>query len=986
MKRKILLNLRKRLAFTFMWMLSFAMYAQLSTVSGIISDSSGETLIGVSIRVVGSNTGTVTDANGHYTLSNVPSNGQLEISYIGMTTQIVDIKGRTTINVVLVESTIMLNEVVAIGYGTTKKSDLTGAVASVATKQFKDQPVKNVQDILKGRSPGVEVTTLSGLPGENVKVRVRGTTSLNKSSDPLYVVDGIVSSSGLEGINPSDIQSIEVLKDASATAIYGSRGSNGVVLVTTRRGQAGNMQITFDSQISASQLVNKWDLLNAYEYALALNDINGANTISAADLEAYKNGTKGINWLDLMTQTGITQDYKLTFTGGNEKTQYLISGNLLDQDAVTITTNYKRYGIRANIDTEIKPWLTLSTKLNAAQTLMHNGGFDMLNTLAYSPTMEMKNLETGVYNKDPYNALFNNPYATRTEGVSDVERYYLNANVSLLFKIIDGLTLGVQGGYNYYHTPSYTFNSHFIAPGYINNMSNISTMGRYWQNTNNLTWQKKFGNHNLTTTGVWETSSNTITSLSVDGRNLSNEIVGYWNIENAATKTPKNSYSNIGIASALGRIMYNYAGRYFLTATFRADGSSKFQGNNKWGYFPSIATAWDIAKESFMSSQKTFNQLKLRASYGVIGNQDIEAYSTLGMLSATSYGWGTPTNYTGYWGDTFATPNVKWEKTSQANIGLDFGILEGIASFSIDWFDKRTTDLLFRKPVPSYSGGGNFWTNQGEIKNTGVDFSLTTYPLNNISNNISWETNFNASYVKNEVVDLGGETFIITGSESAYGGDLRAMSIGYPYDSFYLFQFAGFDDTGANLYKTADGSLVTNPQGKDQKLEGQASPKWTFGWNNMLNWKNWTLNIFLNGAAGNSRLNWTKYLLGSPTAGYKFINIRDAYYKNWDYVTDKAEAKYPSYSNSNNKIYGNSNFWLEDASFIKLKNISISYLLSKDAAKFADILFTLSAQDLITLTKYTGMDPEVYNSWHQGVDNGAYPLPRTFTFGAKFTF
>ncbi|HCS74411.1 MAG TPA: SusC/RagA family protein [Clostridiales bacterium] len=985
MKRKKLLNLIKGLSFAFMWILSLCVNAQSNTITGVVSDSKGETLIGVSIQIEGTSKGTVTDVNGSYTLDNVPSTAILEISYIGMESQSIAVNSRTTINITMKESTTMLSEVVAIGYGTAKKSDLTGAVSSVSTKQFKDQPVRNVQDILKGRSPGVEVTSLSGIPGGSVKVRVRGTTSLNKSSDPLYVVDGIVSSSGLDGINPSDIQSLEVLKDASATAIYGSRGSNGVILVTTRKGQTGNMQITFDSQISASQLVNKFDLLDTYEYALALNDINGANTISAADLEAYKNGTKGIDWIDLMTQTGITQDYKLTFIGGNEKTQYFVSGNLLDQDAVTITTNYKRYGLRANIDSEIKPWLKLSTKLNAAQTLTHNGSFNMLYTLAYSPTMEMKNLETGVYNRDPYNALFNNPYATSTEGESDVERYYLNANVSLLFKIIDGLTFDVQGGYNYFHTPSYTFNSHFIAPGYINNMSNGSTMGRYWQNTNNLTWQKQYGKHNLTATGVWETSSNTITSLSVDGRNLSNEIVGYWNIENAATKTPSNGYTNVGIASGLGRIMYNYADRYFLTGTFRADGSSKFQGDNKWGYFPSISAAWDIAKESFMSSQKTFNQLKLRASYGIIGNQDIDAYSTLGMLSSTSYGWGTPTNYTGYWGNTFATPNVKWEKTSQANIGLDFGILEGIVSFSIDWFDKRTTDLLFRKPVPLYDGGGNFWVNQGEIKNSGIDFSVTAYPLNNISNNITWETNFNASYVKNKVVDLGGETFRITGSESTYGGDLTAMAIGYPYDSFYLFQFAGFDDQGANLYETADGSLVTNPQGKDQKLEGQASPKWTFGWNNMLSWKNWTINIFLNGAAGNSRLNWTKYLLGSPTAGFKFINISDAYYKNWDYVTDKAEAKYPSYTNSNNKIYGNSNFWLEDASFIKLKNISISYLLSKDVVKFSDILFTLSAQDLITLTKYTGMDPEVYNSY-SGVDYGAYPVPRTFTIGAKFTF
>lgn len=951
------------------------------TIKGIIYDEQGETIIGASVLIKGEETtGTTSDMDGKFTLS-VPQGSTLVISYIGYHPQEIKIRKRTALHVILKEDNQLLEEVVVVGYGTVKKSDLTGSVSGVSTRQFKNQPVKRVENILQGRTPGVEVTATSGVPGAGMKVRVRGTTSINKSSDPLYVIDGIISSSGLDGINPSDIQSMEVLKDASSTAIYGSRGSNGVILITTKGGSEGKASITFDASVGLSTVRKQYELLNAYEYATALNDIRGSSTISAEDLEAYKNGTKGINWADLITHTGITQDYRLSISGGNAKVKYLISGNMLDQEAVTIRTDYKRYGIRANIDADVKPWLTISAKMNASSLHKHNDGANWFHITNFSPTMEMKDPETGIYNRDPYNiANGSNPYGELMVNYSDSYSYNLNANLTLLFNIMKGLTFSVQGGYDYDHSPSYSFKSKLEAPGAINSMNNTSNMHNYWQNTNNLTWQRQFGDHNVTAMTVWEISRSWDTGLQGTGSNLNNESVGYWNIANAAIRNASNSYTEASLASGIIRANYDYKKRYFITAALRADGSSKFQGNNKWGYFPSAAVAWDIAKEKFMSNQHILEQLKLRGSFGVTGNQDIAAYSTLGMLSGATYGWGTSNAYTGYWGNQFPTPDITWEKTYQYDLGVDLSL--GGFNITFDWFKKITKDLLFQKQVPKYNGGGTYWVNQGELKNTGVEFSVNTFP---VKGTVTWETGFNAAYVKNEVTDLAGSDFVLAANYSDLGGAMQIMKPGYPMGSFYVYQWKGFDDKGANLYQKADGSLTTSPTSDDLVVKGQASPKWTMGWNNTISWKNWTVNIFFNAATGYNRLNISRYTAASMTGNSRFVTLRDAYFKDWDHVSNKAEAAYPSLTNTESKNYANSDFWLEDASFVKLKNVSISYRIPRRVAKFASIQLSVSAQDLFTITRYKGMDPEVYTSY-DGLDYGAYPIPRTITFGAKIRF
>ncbi|HCC85552.1 MAG TPA: SusC/RagA family protein [Porphyromonadaceae bacterium] len=956
-------------------------------ITGRVVDVQGEPIIGANIVEVGTTNGTVTDVDGNFTLS-VEEDATIRISYIGYLEQDINTAGRTNFNITLLEDTQALEEVVVIGYGVARKSDITGAVASISSKQFKDQPVKRVEDILQGRAAGVAVTSVNGLPGGEIKVRVRGTTSINTSNDPLYVIDGVMSG-GLD-VNPADIQSIEVLKDASATAIYGSRGANGVVLVTTKKGVEGKVQIYTDVAIGVSNILKKYDLLNAYEYASALKEYNG---ISFADDEmaAYKNGSKGIDWQNLMLQTGISQDYKLGVSGGTAKNKYLISANLLDMTAITITTKYQRAQLRVNLDNELTNWLTLSTRINASRAHSHNGDIDIMNFLNYSPTMEMKDPVTGVYNMDPYNSVNGNPYGARVANYDDLYVYALNTNMALTFKIMKGLTFSVQGAANYSHIPNYSFTSELAKPGQLSEMENSSRMNLFWQNTNNVTYNTSFGDHNLMATAVFEANGTEGRNLKLTGSELANEFVGYWNAQNAKTRDGSNGYSKEAIVSGLGRVMYNYKGKYMVTGTFRADGSSKFQKGHKWGYFPSAAVAWDIAKENFMSKQDIFRQLKLRGSFGIVGNQSIGAYSTLGMLAATKYdGYGSDAIHTGYWTGNLATPNVTWESTYQYNIGLDASVLDGRLNFTAEWFRKDTKDLLLRKPAPQYNGGGSFWVNQGEVRNSGVEFSITATPLTD-KDIFGWETSLNASFLKNKIVDLAGSDFIVgENNTSIGGGPIEIMKVGYPIGSFYLYEWQNFNNQGANLYKRqSDGSLTTNPGADELTTMGQSEPKWTFGWNNTFTWKNWTLNLFINAALGQDRLNVSRYSMASMTGVYRFISLSDAYYKSWDQVANKAEAVYASHKNSDNRNYPDSDFWLEDASFVKLKNISLSYSIPKKVARIADIQLSVSSQNLFTLTKYTGMDPEVYSEGvygYNGVDMGSYPVPRTFTFGMELNF
>ena len=955
-------------------------------ITGTVFDNNVEPVIGANILEKGTANGATTDIDGRFAL-NVQPGAAIIVSYVGFLAQEIATGSQTSFRVTLVEDTKIIDEVVVIGYGVVKKSDLAGAVSSVSSKQFKDEPVIRLDDALQGRMAGVQVMNTTGMIGEGAKIRIRGTTSLNKSSDPLYVVDGIIGSNG--ALNTSDIESIEVLKDASATAIYGSRGANGVVLITTKRGREGRPQVTFESNLGMSQMAKKYDLLSPYEYAQALIDITGAADITQEDLRLYESGQQGIDWQELMTQTGYNQNYKLSVAGGTKATKYLVSGEVLDQSATTIFSKYGRYNFRTNLDAEVTNWLRLVTDVRLGRTKRHNTYVDLGRSINYSPTIrELKNPETGVYNDDRWNNIDHNPYADIATRDMNSYNNLVFGNLNILFTLAKGLTLSVQGGLNYNDNPYYDFQSASRYPGATSSMENRTDKSISWQNTNNLTYTGKFGDHSLTAMGVFELSRSEWTRIQITGTNLLTETIGYWNVGLASTRNAANSYSMGAMASALGRVQYGYKGKYLATVSVRADGSSKFQGDNKWGYFPSGAIAWNAAEEGFLKDKGIFQQLKLRLSAGVIGNQGIDAYETLGMMTSTTYAYGTGTKYTGYWANTIATPEVQWERTNQYDIGVDASILNQRLNITLDWFMKDTKNLLNRKNIPNYNGGGTFWVNQGHVRNTGLELLVNAIPVN--SGALSWETTFTAAYIKNEVIDLAGEKQIISGRLGGIVEETAILKPGYPIGSFLVFDWIGIDEkTGVNMYRDAAGKPTSDPSSDDRIITGQSNPAWTFGWNNSFTWKNLTINAFFNAAAGYQRLNATRWQTASSVSASRFITLRDAYYKGWDKIADKSKAEFPTLKSSENKFYGNTTQFLEDAAFVKLKNLSIGYRIPKDMIKFADLTVSLSVQNLLTITGYKGYDPEVYSSnvsGVQGADWGAYPVPRTYTLGLKFDF
>ena len=980
--------MKKQILLLCLALISLCGYAQQITVKGVVTSATDQQpLIGTTVQVKGTGTGTITGIDGDYTLPNVDKNAVLVFSSIGFESQEIAVGGRTTINVVLKEAAELLDEVVVIGYGAVRKADVAGAVAVLDNKSFKDQPITQVSDALQGRVSGVQVEN-SGVPGGSVKIRVRGSGSINKSNDPLYVVDGIVRESGLDGINPEDIQSMQVLKDASSTAIYGSRGSNGVVLVTTKTGKAGASQITLDASFGVANVYKRYDLLNTREYAQALVD---AGKKSKDEMSAYLDGSNpGIDWQDEIFRTGITQNYKVSLSSGNEKTQYYLSGNYMSQTGVVIESKNERYQAKANVTSQILPWLHVTTDINASHSIRKGGSFvtgkenPIWIAMNYSPTMQM--MDGNNYAKDPINAIASNPVGILRLHGGETMTNVLTGHVDLRFNLAKGLTFTTTNGVDYYDAKSYSFASKRVNPS--NSMGNNDTYRMMLQSSNNFTYMGKWNKHSLTATAVYEVTKYEERLMGISGKNLLTESVGWWDASMAQSRDVSNGIQNWALVSGVGRVMYNYGDRYQLTGTFRADGSSRFS-KNKWGFFPSVAAAWTISNEKFMKNVKAVQDLKLRASFGIVGNQAIDPYSTLGLMTQTKYNFGTSSDYVGYWANDIATPDLTWEKTRQFDIGLDFAMFNHRLSVSVDYFDKRTTDALLKKTMPSYKGGASYWVNDGEISNRGVDISLTAHLIQN--KDFTWSTTLNGTYLKNRVEKLaGGENDFFFGSKPASGmvDEATIIKPGYAIGSFYGYVWTGLDESGKDTYLDMDGNGAID--GADRQVIGKATPDFTIGWNNTLTWKNWDLNLFFNGAFGVDRLNLARFTMASMVGDSRFITLREAYTENFDKVGQS--AMYPGLKVTGNNYQAVSTKWVEDASYVRLENISLSYNLPKKVAKFADIRFTLSCQNLFTITGYKGMDPvgTTFSNSNvdvdAGIDMGAYPTPRTFTFGVRMNF
>ena len=905
---------------------------------------------------------------------------------MGYKTQEVALNGRRDLQVKLLEDSEALEEVVVIGYGAVRKADLAGSVAVMDSKQFKDQPITRVEDALQGRVSGVSVMS-SGVPGGDMKIRVRGTSSVNKSNDPLYVVDGIVRESGLEGISPEDIQSMQILKDASSTAIYGSRGANGVVLVTTKSGKVGATQVIVDATFGLSNAYNIPEVMGTKEYAQALVEYKG---IDQAAMQPYLSGTNpGIDWMDQLLRTGVTQNYKVAISKGSEDTQFYVSGGYLSHKGVVTDTKFERYSVKANVHSKLFKWLEMTADINMSQGNGSGAGFNQNQSnplwvgLNYSPTMEMMN-SLGQYNQDPYNNIQKNPYGILHGNENDRKRSVVSGRIDLKFNLAKGLTFTTTNGVDYSDAKSYSYGNSLVMG--TSSMGNSDRYKLMLQSSNNLTYVGNWNKHSLTATAVWEATSSETRTMSISGNNLAAEQVGYWNVQNAKTRDASNGYSKWNLLSGVARVMYNYDNRYMLTATFRADGSSRFT-NDKWGYFPSIAAAWTVTNEKFMKNQKLFSEIKIRASYGLIGNQDITPYSTLGLMGSTSFNYGTDTNYTGYWASGLATPDLTWEKVKQLDLGIDLGFFDNRLTVSLDYYDKKTSDALLQQTAANYLGGTKYWVNAGEVSNKGLDISISGRILQN--KEWQWTSTLNGSYLKNKVTKLTAEEPTLYG-DSPSPGTVDPCTIireGEAIGTFYGYKWAGLQQTAdgkwVDGYYKADGTITTTPEGSDRQVLGKSSPDFTLGWNNTISWKNWDFNCFFNAAFGAQRLNLVRFAMNTSVGASMFVTDKD-------YFSEVGKTM-PTYG-SETKNYGNSSKWLEDADYLRLENISVAYTLPRKVTKFADLRFSFSVQNVFTISGYKGIDPAGSSfsaskvDADNGLDMGAYPNPRTYSLGVRMNF
>ena len=956
------------------------------TITGTVTDDTGVTMPGVNISVKGTLSGVVSDVNGRYSITVPSEDAVLVFSFVGYTTQEVVVGSQRNINSTLSEDTRELEEIIVIGYGTVRKSDLTGSIVSISNDKFKNLPQTGVTQILQGKAAGVNITSTSGAGSTNI--RIRGITSLNKSNEPLWVVDGVIG--GVIG-NFHDIQSIEVLKDASATAIYGSQGANGVILVTTKRAQEGKAVVTLDTRLNWRTMRKKPDLLSPYEWATAYNYVNGP-IISDADMTAYKNGTKGLDWVDLMIPTGFTQTYSVNLSGGTAKSRYKVSAWVNDDKAQLVTVSSKNYNIKASMDAEIAPWLELSGYMYGSTGSGHNGigqgQFSNITTI--TPCMELQAAD-GTFNVEPYYGDITSPMGSLKGSYTDRENTAVSAFTDLKIKFpIDGLTLSLQGFYSANESISRYFQSSKRSPSGLTEANNNTARSHSLRNINNLTYRKDFGDHHLTAMAVFEATKYEWSQVLASNRNLSQESLEYWALAGGNSPSVSNDYTNSAMVSTFGRVIYSYKSKYLFTGTMRADAPSQFRGKYKWGYFPSAAVGWNIAEEDFMNKD-LIQQLKLRASAGTIGNHGVDAYATMLNMTLDKYSFGMNQQYGGYWLNAYANPKLRWEKTTQYNIGVDLGTLNQRVNLTVDWFLKKTTDLLFNKAQPYYYGGGNMWVNQGRVDNSGWEFTATAWPVQN--SGFTWESTLTASYTKTVVKDLAGEKRIIP--DEGRGNRLSPIFVlepGREVGVFRIFDFAGFDNQGTTLYRKNDGSTTTSPQAEDRVILGNSIPKWIFGWNNQFKYQNWDLNIFFRATSKYNRLNLSDFFHSSRVASY-FITTRDAYYKNWDMVTDKSQAKYSGFNSPGNVTHGPSTQFLEQAAFLRLQNLSLGYQIPRKTTKVADIHLSLSCENMFVLTKYSGLDPETvsevsdtYRDNTFGIDDGSFPVPRAWTFNVRFDF
>lgn len=983
-------------------------------IQGNVTNDTGEPLAGASVRLKDSNIGTTTDATGNFSL-NIPGNqGVLIISFVGFIPQEVAANGTTDINVMLSRLDNKVDEVVVIGYGSVKRKDITGSVSSVNSEQITQvKAVSTVGQALQGQAAGVQVIQRSGQPGEAVAIKIRGTNSIQAGNEPLYVVDGMPLDFLSAQLNPSDIESVEVLKDASSTAIYGSRGANGVIMITTKKGRTGKAMVNYSGYYGVQTLRKKKDLISAQEFAMLQNEVavnDGSPQVwSQSQIDSLAG--KGTDWQDLVYGNAPVQNHDISVSGGNGGTRFYTSFGYFDQDGIIENSNFKRYSFRANLDQKISEKLLANVSLSLQQSnyFQNNyfnadgGGGVPFTTMVMPPTQ-------GIYDANGKYSVFTgvpwgqtNPYGMAKEEYRPNTSLRVIGNVTLTYTIIDALKLRVSAGVDNnwtkadYYAPSSL--SLYVNGGANKNYSNSST----FVNENLLTYTKRFSEHSIDALGGITYQKNK--SENLNSGTFSGFLTDIYQNNNlaAASVRPTNTnsgYSDNTLISYLGRIHYGYADKYLLTFTGRYDGSSKFSENNKYAFFPSGAIGWRVSEEAFMQNVKAVSNLKLRASYGLSGNQAIAPYQTLGQLSTTNITLNN-TATTTYYSSRLENKSLKWETTSQLDIGIDLGLFNERLQLTADYYNKRTTDLLLNVTLPPNTGFGSVLQNSGETGNQGFEFQLIGKILT--GQGLQWTSTLNFTSNKTKLIDLGKDALgnPILYKEVGTGGNWFPMIIGNSMQQLYGYKVTGVYQTDAEAvsngeptkkagnYKFQDTDANGVVDGDDRIVLTHFEPKFTFGFNNNFTYKNFGLSFLVVGSYGNDIANeFRKYNI---TLNGNWVPSREAYEGRWQAgkgtnTFDKPQA------NSGNDIrdYANS-LWVEDGSYVRVRDITLSYdfpinIISR--LKIASLQVFISGQNLITLTSYSGYDPEA--AWQSatinGWDRGNYPSTKSVTGGVKVNF
>lgn len=979
-------------------LLPMCMFAQQITVQGVVKDQTGETVIGASVMEKGTTNGTITGIDGDFSL-NMSPNGTLVVSFVGYKTQEVQVKGQKQLQVVLSEDAEMLDEVVVIGYGTMKKSDLTGAVSSIGNKDIKDSPVSNLGQAIQGKISGVQIVD-AGKPGDNVSIKIRGLGSIN-NCDPLVVIDGVPTDLGLSSLNMADVERLDVLKDASATAIYGSRGANGVVMITTR-GTEGKGKLAVSANYSFQNATNVPSLLNAAQYAELSNDmmVNSGRNPNPEWANPSELGA-GTDWMDELLRTGVMQNYTVSYSGGNEKSHYYVSGGFLDQSGIVKSVNYRRFTFQSNSDAQVLKWLKFSNNITFSADTKKSGSYNIGDALKALPIYPVKN-EDGSWSGPDGNSEWygstRNPIGPTELNKSQTDGYNFLANLTAELTFTKWLKFKSTFGYD----AKFWFIDNF-TPKYNWKPTPTEETSRYKSDNKSFTylWDNYFlfdhtfaEKHRVGLMAGMSAQWNTNDYL-----NAQKNVFMFDNVHEMDNGEEMyaigGNETEWALLSYMARVNYSYEDRYLLTATIRRDGSSRFGKKHRWGTFPSVSVAWRASQEKWFPKNDYINDLKVRAGYGVTGSQaSVGNYSYLASYNTSVYPFGISSgNQTALVSSTLANPYIHWEEVAQTNIGFDASLFNSRVMFSFDAYLKETRDMLVKASIPITSGFEDTtttYTNAGKVRNQGIEMSLHTI---NLTGELGWETNLTATYNKNKIKDLNSDVpYYINQINNSY---VTMLAKDYPINVFYGYVTDGIfqNQSEVNTHAVQPGAEPgdirfrdLNNDGvindSDRTVIGNPNPSWLFSMNNSLSYKGFELSVFLQGIAGNKIYNANNIDNTGMAAAY---NQTTDVLKRWqgEGTSNSMPRAVFGDPNQNTRV---SDRFVENGSYLRLKNITLSYTFPKQwlqKAQIENARLSLSCENVATITGYSGFDPEVGIN---GIDQNRYPISRTFSLGLNFNF